>query len=501
MIDNKQIDVKGNVSPKELLKRLDNLNWSRWHTKITIILALGWAFDAFEVTIVSAVLSTLKLYFGISKVQATSITIVWLMGSLVGALSFGYFADRFGRKLAFVVTILGYSLMTIVTACSFHFPFFLVFRFLTAVGVGAEYTAVNATISEFIPSKHRGKVNTMVMGFWSLGALIAYGLQYPLLKYLDNNLAWRIGFALGGTAAIFVLFARKSLPESPRWLIIQGRFDEARQIVEEIEISAKQPDNKLSINYDPANDTSQFATHQKYSYFRVVKELVTKYPFRLAFGMVLNSSQAFADYGVSNLLSLGVLGDSGIKDANVALFYLYGVFLTVPGFLLPVFLIDRIGRKILLPCLYILGIIAVACFIPAYYSSNPASSLTGAHCFYQFAYTALWVTVYPAFTEAFPTHVRATGIGFAVAFGRICASVSPTILVAVYTYLGSKGPDDNAKNIVAACGIIFAFFGCGLLMCLAWAIWGVEGKNRSLEDMNADSKAEQIKDVESSFKN
>ncbi|KAI9294086.1 MFS general substrate transporter [Neoconidiobolus thromboides FSU 785] len=437
--------IKEFSDPNHLFKRLDNLNWTRWHTKLTVILGVGWAFDAFEITIVSSMLNNLKVYFNITAQAAGAITTVWLMGALVGALGFGYFGDRFGRKLSFVVTILFYSLMTCITAASFHYPFFLVFRFLTAVGVGAEYTAVNSTISEFIPSKHRGKVNTIVMSFWAVGALVANAIQYPILTYVDRAYNWRIGFAVGGSAAIFVLIVRHKLPESPRWLLAQSRYQEAEEVVIFIETSAGQPNNK----YDtpPCENQIAYKPHEKMSWFAVVKSLFVKYPFRCAFGMVMNFSQAFADYGESNLMSLGVFNDANIKDGDVSLTYLYGTICSIASYLIAAYLIDKIGRKFLLPIVYTNAIIASLVIIPAYYSPNVKAAIQGAHCYYIFSYFAVMGTVYPAITEAFPTHLRATGIGVSVAAGRVIAAVAPYILLGIYDPTGAKNVVGSAVQV------------------------------------------------------
>ncbi|KAJ9064294.1 hypothetical protein DSO57_1032115 [Entomophthora muscae] len=500
-------DVK-DINPNDLLRRLDSLNWSPWHTKLAGLLATGWAFDAFESSIVSAVMNKLKVHFEVkTSTEASAITFVWLLGALVGAISFGYLTDRFGRKMAFVVTILGYSIMTIITACSFNFYFFLVFRFLTAIGVGAEYVAVNATIAEFIPARHRGKTSTAVNGLWCVGALLANATQWLFLRYLDGSYSWRVGFALGGTAAIFVLYARRSLPESPRWLLVQGRYAEAEALVQSIEIMAGQPDNQYLLT--KLENEVPFQAHSKYSMKRNLGEIFTKYPFRVAFGMVLNASQAFADYGESNLMSLGIFPDVYIVEDHVALVYLYGVLCTIPGFILVSLTVDVVGRKVLLPIFYTLAIIAVGCFIPAYMSKS-VPLITAAHCFYQFSYTTASMTIYLSLSEAFPTHLRATGIGLSVAAGRIAAGASPFLVNHIFHNTGGekvrasqeamanvlratgKVRETDLANIYGASGIIMAFFGAGLIMSLFWAAFGIEGKNRSLEDMNVDTATSKL---------
>ncbi len=157
----------------DVTRRLDRLHWSRFHTLITAVLGVGWLLDAFEVNIVGSVLGVIQNVFHLSVTQASWVVSIWLIGIMFGAFIFGYLADRFGRKRLFILTLVMYSFFTLLTALSPNYFFLLVFRFLTAIGVGAEYTAVNSAISEFIPPNNRGKVNTLVMNFWPVGAMIA----------------------------------------------------------------------------------------------------------------------------------------------------------------------------------------------------------------------------------------------------------------------------------------------------------------------------------------
>ena len=154
------------------MERLDNAGWNRVHTAITAALGIGWLLDAFEVTIVNNVISALRDLWRLTTLEATWILSIWFVGIMIGAYLFGYLADRFGRRRLFLLTLLLYGLFTFATAFASGYRSFMVLRLLTAVGVGAEYAAINAAISEFIPARHRGKTNATVMNFWSLGAIL-----------------------------------------------------------------------------------------------------------------------------------------------------------------------------------------------------------------------------------------------------------------------------------------------------------------------------------------
>ncbi|KAJ1943474.1 hypothetical protein FBU59_002900, partial [Linderina macrospora] len=214
-----------------------------------------------------------------------------------------------------------------------------------------------------------------------------------------------------------------------------------------------------------------------------VIQCVIRYPFRCAFAAILNLSQAFGDYGMSNFLSLALLPMVNIPDKRMPFFYAMANLTTLPAGLLCAYLMDKVNRKIFIPCNYILAIIGCATLLPAARSGS-GNNVLGAYCFYQIGYTFAWITAYPAFTEIFPTELRASGVGIAVAFGRIAGAVAPRILVTVFENTG------NGQNVGGALGVTCGFFGLGVLISIPWYFFGVEGRGRSLEEM-AGTAAEQ----------
>jgi len=144
-----------------LLRRLDIAEWNRVHIAITAALGVGWLLDAFEVTIVNNVIGTFRNLWHLTNLQASWILSIWFVGIMAGAYVFGYLADRFGRRRLFLLTLLLYGVFTLLTAFAWDYVSLMVLRLLTAVGVGAEYAAINAAISEFIPARHRGKAKML----------------------------------------------------------------------------------------------------------------------------------------------------------------------------------------------------------------------------------------------------------------------------------------------------------------------------------------------------
>src|ERR1700759_5083389 len=219
--------------------RLARFPWSRFHLLVVLGLGITWILDGLEVTIVGALgpalqsADTLKL----SAADLGSIASCYVAGAVVGALTFGWITDRFGRRLVFYITLIIYLLGVILSALAWDFWSFAFFRMLTGLGIGGEYAAVNSAIDELIPAKYRGRVDLIVNGSFWLGA--AFGaLAAPTL--LDRNLfapdlGWRFGFGIGAVLGTSILLLRRFVPESPRWLVTHCRNDEAEKIVGDIE--------------------------------------------------------------------------------------------------------------------------------------------------------------------------------------------------------------------------------------------------------------------------
>src|SRR4051794_1857337 len=220
--------------------RLDRLPWSRFHWRIVAGLGTVWILDGLEVTIVGAIAP--RLTEPRSGVDMTSADVgtaasFYVAGACLGALFFGQLTDRFGRKKLFMWTLVLYLVATGATALSFSPWFFFLMRFLTAAGIGGEYAAINSAIDELIPARARGRVDLIINGSFWVGAAAGAAISLLLLdtSLVAANVGWRLGFAIGVVVAIAVLLVRQHVPESPRWLFIHGREEEAEGIVATIE--------------------------------------------------------------------------------------------------------------------------------------------------------------------------------------------------------------------------------------------------------------------------
>ncbi len=416
-------------TPAVVGARLDRLSWNRLHTVILVALGAGWLFDSFEVQMFSSSVGPLGDHFHATVFERDAILAVWLGGILIGALAGGRLADRFGRRRLFVATLLWYAGFTIVTGMSPDLGSVYVFRFLAALGVGAEYSIVNAAIAEFMPARVRGRANAVVMNFWPAGAIVAALLAYFVLDTLglSDTVSWRYMFVLGGLIALVVLYFRRRIPESPRWLVSRGRDVEAEAILRSLEDASGLPGpDCLAQSHDRAAP----------GLVQGIGELVRRYPGRLALGSLLDLAEAFGYYGIFALLSVVVLHEVHISDRAIPFFYILGNVGGLIGGLVMTSVFDGLGRKKTVAIFYAasaagVGLLALAT------STRSAGLVTAAFIVANGLATAAWTSAYPTFTELFPTHLRGVGVGMSVAVGRVGAIVGTLALPSIATHLGA----------------------------------------------------------------
>lgn len=451
------------ASPDDIGARLDRLRWSGTHLGLLLAIGAGWLFDSLEVNLVGGVINPLSEHFHASTSQSSRIYWVWLIGVMLGALIGGQLADRFGRRRLFVMTLLWYALFTVLTALSPSLQILYVLRFLTALGVGAEYPVINSAILELMPARVRGRAGAAVMNFWPIGAIASGLIAYLLLNTLAlaNTVSWRYGFALGGILALIVLFFRRRLPESPRWLASQGRVAEAEAIVTRLEQAA---------GIDPASDLRRGVDPPAVPTRVAIVELIRRYPKRLALGCALDLSEAFGYYGISALLSIVVLKRVHYSDAEIPFFFILGNVGALAGGILMTVGFDRFGRRLSVGTYYALAAGGIGLLAWATSTGSPAWVLLAYMASSGFA-TAAWTSAYPTFTELFPTHLRAAGVGTSVAVGRIGAAYGTLYLPNLADRLG---PTPSYL-------LIIAFWLVGVVAIVIWsARGGVEAAGQPL---------------------
>jgi MFS family permease len=449
-----------------LLQRLDGTAWNRVHTAITIALGIGWLLDAFEVTIVNNVISVFKDLWHLSNLQASWVLSIWFIGIMIGAYGFGYLADRYGRKRLFLATLLLYGTFTFLTAFAWDYTSLMVLRLVTAIGVGAEYAAINAAISEFIPARHRGKTNATVMNFWSVGGILAALTTLLLINQLPPAYGWRAAFGFGAMVAIGAAIVRRYIPESPRWLLAHGDAQGASAVVDDIE-HGRFTTSTAATSRAVAPDSAP-----RPSFWSQTRDLVRQYPGRLALGCALDFSEAAGYYGLFAFLALFILPAVKVAPNFVPWFYLIGNMGAFIGGAMVAWLLDRAGRKATVPASYVLAALGVL-LLAAATATHDWRWVLAAFTLANLFATGSWISAYPTFSEIFPTHLRSTGIGISVAIGRIGAFIAPLLLTSIA----------DSAGMVPALLVLALFWLIGAIAMIPWYFHGVEGKGTPLEAM------------------
>jgi MFS family permease len=423
--------------------RLDRLPWSRFHWSVIIGLGTVWILDGLEVTIVSSISGRLSEHgagVGISTAQVSGwAASLYVAGACVGALIFGQLTDRYGRKKLFMITLGVYLTGTILTAFSFSPLWFFVCRFITGMGIGGEYSAINSAIDELIPAKHRGRVDISINGSYWGGAI--GGALLAVFALNTNNFAidlgWRLCFALGAVLGLGVLMIRRNVPESPRWLFIHGREDEAEKIVREIESQVREQTGE---ELEEPEESITVRQRKTIPLPLIVRSVVTLYPKRTILGLSLFVGQAFLYNAL--LFSLGYLLSTFFGVASGDVPYYIAVFAVgnLLGPLMLAHLFDTVGRKPMIAGTYILsgGLLVVTAFLFKGGTFTTAASFVAALMVIFFFASAGTSAAYLTVSEIFPLETRALCISVFYAIGTAAGGITGPLLFATLIESGKR---------------------------------------------------------------
>ena len=469
----------GGMVRTDVPARLDRLPWSPFHTLVIAALGITWILDGLEVTLAGSVAAALqqspRLHLSAEQVGLTGSA--YLAGAVLGALFFGHLTDRLGRKKLFSVTLGVYLVATALTAVSWNFESFAFFRFVTGAGIGGEYAAINSAIQELIPARLRGRTDLAVNGsFWlgaALGAAGSVWLLDPTL--LPPDLGWRVAFGTGAVLGLFILYLRRFLPESPRWLMTHGRVAEAEAVVGEIEGRVAAAAGPLPLLRGERR--LALLAPQHVSLAIVAQTLLRLYPLRTALGLVLMASQAFFYNAIFFTYALVLTRFYDVAADRVGLYLLPFALGNVAGPLLLGPLFDTLGRKPMIAATYALAgvlLAATAALFAAGLLDATTQTLMWSVVFFfaSAAASAAYLTV----GESFPLELRALAIALFYAFGTLLGGVAGPWLFGVL--IGSGG----RPGIVGG-----YFFGAALMIAAAVIelILGISAEGRSLEDVAA----------------
>jgi MFS family permease len=451
--------------------RMDRLPWTRFHWTVVVGLGVSWILDGLEIQIVAA--AGYQKSLGMSAAEVGLAGTVYLIGQVVGALYFGRLADRLGRRKLFILTLAIYLVGSGIAGLAWEPWFLYLFRFVAGLGIGGEYAAINSAIDELIPSRYRGRIDIMINGtYWAGAALGAFANLFFLnTDIFDENVGWRLGFFIGPVLGLVIIYLRRHIPESPRWLMTHGREDEAESTVDEIERRVRA--EGVELKDVPQSKAITVKATDRIPFLTIARVLFKQYPKRITMGLVMMITQSFLYNAIFFTYALVLTNFYGVEQT--ALYFFPFAIGNLLGPLLLGHFFDTWGRRQMICLTYVtsgvvLGISAVL------FSMNAIDAVwqTVFWCVAFFFASAGASAAYLTVSEIFPLELRSQVISYVFAVGQIFGAIAPLL----YGSLIGDGEDRGPLTI----GYLF---GAGMMIVggIVAASLGVAAERKSLEDL------------------
>jgi putative MFS transporter len=439
----------------ELVGRLERLPFSRWHRNLFILCFLGVMFDAADFALFGMALPPVAREFGLNQAQSGLLATVGLVGAFLGALFWGTISDYFGRRTSFAATVGIFAVFTGLVATSWNVLSLSVFRFISNFGLGGEVPVALTITSEFSPGPIRGRVaGGMAVGF-PTGLALAAAVAY----FIMPTYGWRAVFVVGIVPAVLLFFVRLVMPESVRYLISRGRVAEAEATVASIERKALADKSAPAPPVDAAVGAEQRGV-------TVLELLTPERRKRTILLWIVSFCFLWSSNGIIFMLPT-ILVQRGFALTQILVFLFVQAVAAIPGYAACSFLIDVYGRRPVLFLYYFVGAFFHLWFALA----------TGVWIYVAIAAVG-WVNpgVYGAngvyVSELYPTHLRATAVGWFFGIGRIGSFLAPTV-VGLMLQFGA------GKYVLHTFALTFLIAAIAL-----WAV-GIETKGKVLEQISS----------------
>ena len=437
-----------------VLERLEALPVGRFHYKLLLVTGLGWLFDSMDTGLIAFILPVLAKEWGLAPGQMGLIGSIGLIGMALGAVIYGTVADRIGRKKVFTITVLLYSIASAFCALSWNYQSLLVFRFLVGFGLGGELPVAATLVSEYAPSRVRGRFIVLLESFWGLGWIAAACIAYFFIPVYG----WRMAFLIGALPALYVCLIRLHMPESVRYLLTRGRVDEARQIVLSLEKQLHVPSALFT------GETETVPVVAKASF----RELWKK-PFmsRTIMLWLVWFGINFSYYGIFMWLP-SLVFQQGFTVVKTFEYVLIMTLAQLPGYYCAAWLVDKIGRKYTLSAFLLFS--GVASYFFGHASTAATLMMWGSVM--SFFNLGAWGVLYTYTPEQYPTAIRALGSGWAAGFGRFGGMAAPMMVGAL---------------LARSFGFASVFYMFALVFAAVAVIvlsLGVESKQKDLESLS-----------------
>ena len=436
-----------------ILNTLDESGFRKGHVKTMFVAGMGFFTDAyllFVLTVASPILAssygfnlaaikgTTSLFgYAVSNVQIIEggVSSAVLFGAFVGAMIFGHISDRWGRKKVYGLELAIMIIFTLISALSVNYVMMIVARFIVGIGVGGDYPISSTIMSEYSSTKHRGKLVSMVFAMQGFGLVSGALVGLASIFILPMGYSWRLMLAFGAIPAIYVVYLRRKLMETPRFsLQVEGNVSKARSAVGAI--TGQQSVEKL-------NDANVKVANRKYlkllrTYIVfVLGTTISWFIFDMAFyGTTLNNGFILSNIGYGSAATLrGTIFNVAIGDTLLA-----GVF-ALPGYWIAVGLIDKVGRRTLQWVGF--AVMAIAYLILgirySFLKGDIDLFIIVFGISYLFGNIGPNTTTFILPTELFPTSIRSTAHGIAASIAKLGAGIFTFLFLILGTALGNNG--------------------------------------------------------------
>lgn len=454
----------------QITARLERLPFSRFHFMLLLMGGLGFTFEAMDAAIIAFILPVIRGQWELTSFQTGLLGSSTYIGFLVGALCAGMLGDRFGRKVVMMAALPIFCLMSLANAFVHDWHLFFTFRALAGIGMGAEGAIIAPFLAEFVSNRYRGAFTGALAGFFSFGFVAAAILGYFVIP-LDPE-GWRWALMITSAPVVILLWWRKSLFESPRWLESQGRQAEAEAVVDEIERRVRKSGAVIPPLAPAALNAPAPVIERAPGLFETLKILWAPPLTRItAMTWCLWLAITFCSYAFFTWIP-GLLVQQGMT-INKSFGYSIMIYLAqIPGYFSAAYFNEKIGRKATI--VTYMGLACMSAMTLAFAPSNEVIVI--ASIMLSFSMNGVNAGQYAYTPEVFPTRVRATGMGAASSFGRIGAIASPMLVGWLYPILGFAGVFGMTTGML-------------LMGALAVLILGVQTKGRTLEDITRTTTA------------
>ena len=396
-----------------VLERLEALPVGRFHHKLLLVTGLGWLFDSMDTGLIAFILPVLAKEWGLAPGQMGLIGSIGLIGMALGAVISGTVADRIGRKKVFTITVLLYSIASAFCALSWNYQSLLVFRFLVGFGLGGELPVAATLVSEYAPSRVRGRFIVLLESFWGLGWIAAACIAYFFIPVYG----WRMAFLIGALPALYVCLIRLHMPESVRYLLTRGRVDEARQIVLSLEKQLHVPSPLFTGETEPVPVVAKASFRELWKKPFMSRTIML---WLVWFGI------NFSYYGIFMWLP-SLVFQQGFTVVKTFEYVLIMTLAQLPGYYCAAWLVDKIGRKYTLSAFLLFS--GVASYFFGHASTAATLMMWGSVM--SFFNLGAWGVLYTYTPEQYPTAIRALGSGWAAGFGRFGGMAAPMMVGAL----------------------------------------------------------------------